>query len=176
MRKYLKYYFLEKYLFGEVKNNFQKKGYLMPKEFLAIVIWKRNASKTKIIRGIKATRKTIRQITQKINRLENREDKLRELLKIKNIGIAIASAILAVLYSKEFTIIDYRVMNSLKDLKIKIGGNPDQNIKDYLEYIDICKKEAKKNKLSLRDFDRALWARDFYKGRNGLKEISINIK
>ena len=53
LKKYLKYYFLEDYLFNDVNKNFQRRGYLTPEEFFAIVIWKRNASKTKILNGIK---------------------------------------------------------------------------------------------------------------------------
>ena len=51
---YLKYYSLEKYLFGDdkddgdVRKNFLKNGFLTPEEFFCIIIWKANRRKTKI--------------------------------------------------------------------------------------------------------------------------------
>jgi len=42
MREYLRYYFLEDYLFKEVHANFEKNKTLTPEEFLAIIIWKSN--------------------------------------------------------------------------------------------------------------------------------------
>ncbi len=172
LEKYLKYYFLEDYLFGSVSKNFQKNGYLAPEEFFAIVIWKRNASKSKIIEGVKESGETIKSLTQKIYKLTNRRDKLITLINIRNIGIAIASAILTVLSPDEFTIIDYRVKNSLKRLNIKFPDKIEENVESYFQYVDICKETAQKWDLSLRNFDRALWAMDFYKGKNGLKDIT----
>lgn len=174
MKKYLKYYFLEDYLFKTVNKNFHKNKCLTPEEFLAIIIWKRNASKTKVVEGVNASGKSIRTITNEIYKSTNRERKLQILLEIKNIGIAIASAVLTVLYDKEFTVLDYRAKNSLKIkiIGIQVKGDPDNKPEDYFSYVDLCKKGAKKYNLSLREFDRALWAMDFYAGKNGLKEIA----
>lgn len=171
--KYLNYYFLENYLFNEVSKNFQKRGYLTPEEFFAIVIWKRNASKTKILNGIKEGKRTIKEITLKISQAKELEQKLDVLLspKISGIGIAIASAILTVCYPDNFTIADYRACAALKDFGEEIAGNPISNITAYFEYLKKCKKLSRKHNLSLRDFDRMLWAKDFYEGENGLKNL-----
>lgn len=172
MKKYIRYYFLGDYLFKEINRNFHKNKYLTPEEFLAIVIWKRNASKTKVIKGLKAGRKSVKSITNEVYKAKNREDKLKILCKIKGLGIAISSAILTVLYPDEFTVVDYRAINSLGDL---VNGKPGERLEDYLNYVDVCKKEAARHHLSLRDFDRALWGKDFYEGKNGLKEVAKNI-
>lgn len=110
LKEYKKYYFLEQYLFKDVSNNFKNHGFLTPEEFFAIVIWKRNASKTKIREGVRNSGRTIREITSKI-----REQKLNVLLfpKIPGIGIAFASAILTVCYPDDFTVVDYRATTSL---------------------------------------------------------------
>lgn len=172
MKKYLDYYYLENYLFGPVKNNFHKNKCLTSEEFLAIIIWKRNASKTKVIKGVNASGRSIRTITNEIYNTPSRDKKLQLLTEIKHIGPALASAVLTVLYDNEFTVIDYRVENSLKFIGVKITGSPDTNADDYFAYVDICKKLAKKYNLSLRELDMALWARDFYAGKGGLKEIA----
>lgn len=176
MSGYLKYYFLENYLFEIVNKNFYKNRCLAPEEFLAIIIWKRNASKTKVIEGINVSGKSVRVITNEIYNSLRRETKLQILLGIRHVGIALASAVLTVLYDKEFTVIDYRVKNSLKKLGIPVDGDPESNAEDYFKYVDLCKKQAKKYNLSLRDFDRALWAMDFYAGKGGLKEIVKKLK
>ena len=156
---YLKYYWLEKYLFEDVRKNFNKNGCLTPEEFFAIVIWKRNASKTQIIRGFKNSSQSISSITKEVYKSDKKMETLR---KIKGVGIAIASAILTVLYPDDFTVIDYRVLNSLKNKGVKIFGKPTEKIKDYNEYVKICKKESKRLGISLRNFDRTLWAENFY--------------
>ena len=170
------YTFLEEYLFNDIHKNFQKRGWLTPEEFLAIVIWKRSTSKTNITKSIKPSGKSVEDITRNVAKAESRETKILILTSIKFIGIAIASAILTVLYPNEFTIIDVRARNSLKRMSIPVLGNPEENVQDYLDYVDLCKIEAKKLNLSLRDFDRALWGMDIYEGEKGLREISEMVK
>lgn len=163
---YLKYYWLEKYLFDNVNKNFHNRGHLTAEEFFAIVIWKRNASKTKIINGIKGDRRTVSEITLKISEAKTREQRLDALLSPKipgiGIGIAIASAILTVCYPDDFTIADYRACASLKNFGEEVIGNPATKISSYFEYLDKYKKLAHMYNLSLRDFDRVLWAMSWY--------------
>ena len=177
LKKYIKYYFLEDYLLNEVRNNFQKRGYLTPEEFFAIVIWKRNASKTNIRKGVVKSKRTIRAITSRVFQARP-EEKLNALLssKIPGIGIAIASAILTILYPDDFTIADYHASASIKDLGKNIKGDPRTKVAVYNDYLNICKKLAPKHSLSLRDFDRALWAKDFYEGSGGLKHLVAGLK
>lgn len=90
--------------------------------------------------------------------------------KIPGIGIAIASAVLTVCYPDDFTIADYRACASLKNFGEKGIGNPTTN-SSYFKYLDKCKELAHKYNFSLRDFDRILWAKDFYEGKNGLQHL-----
>lgn len=169
--KYLNYYFLENYLFNEVSKNFQKRGYLTPEEFFAIVIWKSNRVKTNVRKGIEKNKKTIRAITSEVYQAKTAEQKLNILTSIPSIGIPMASAILTVCYPDNFTIADYRACAALKDFGEEIAGNPISNVPAYFEYLKKCKKLSRKHNLSLRDFDRVLWAKDFYEGENGLKNL-----
>lgn len=176
LKKYLKYYFLEDYLFNDVNKNFQKHGHLTPEEFFAIVIWKSNRAKTNVRRGIEKSRKTIHTITSEIFQAKIPEQKLNALIFIPSIGIPMASAILTVCYPDHFTVADYRACVALKDFGEKITGNPTAKISAYFEYLDKCKKLAKKHNLSLRNFDRILWAKDFYEGASGLKQLVKGIE
>src|SRR3989344_27547 len=173
LEKYLKYYFLENYLFNDVHKNFQKREHLTPEEFFAIVIWKSNRAKTNVRRGIIKSKRTVRAITSEIFRAKTPKQKLDVFLspKIPSIGIPIASAILTVCYPNDFTVADYRACASLKDFGEEVSGNPTVSTSAYFEYLAKCKKLAHRFNLSLRDFDRILWAKDFYEGKNGLRHL-----
>lgn len=173
LERYLKYYWLENYLFNDVHRNFRERGYLTPEEFFAIVIWKSNRAKTNVRKGIIKSTRTIREITLKVFQAKTPEQKFNAFLfpKISNIGIPIASAILTVCYPDDFTVADYRACTSLKDFGEEVGGNPTINVSAYFEYLNKCKRLAHKHGVSLRDFDRILWAKDFYEGENGLKHL-----
>src|SRR3989344_4900183 len=109
---FIKYYFLEDYLFKEVRNNFQKRGYLTAEEFFCIVIWKSNRAKTKIkkkLLGFGDLTAQIKKMTSEIfNEADNRK-KLKILFKEWRFSLPMATAILTVLYPDDFTIYDVRV-------------------------------------------------------------------
>lgn len=176
LKKYLKYYFLEDYLLKEVKKNFQKNCCLTPEEFFAIVIWKSNRSKKKVRNGIEKGGKTIKEITSEVFEAKTPEQKLEALKSVQGIGISIASAILTVCYPDDFTVVDYRARNSLKEFGVEIDGDPSNSPSAYFDYLNKCKMLAHRFNFSLRDFDRILWAKDFYEGTNGLKHLAKGIE
>jgi len=157
-----------------VSQNFKTHGHLTPEEFFAIVIWKSNRSKTKVVKGIKKNKIEIHIITSEVSEVETREEKLSILhpaIPIPGIGIPIASAILAVCYPNEFTVVDVRALAALKVLGFKIDGDPTTNHSAYFKYLEKCKELAQENKVSLRNFDRILWAKNWYEGTKGLKHL-----
>jgi thermostable 8-oxoguanine DNA glycosylase len=178
IEQYLKYYSLEDYLFGEVNKNFRERGYLTPEEFFAIVFWKRKPAAFQIVPAW--DKESIETITGKLNP-DDRENSFNILLGnrggIREVGIAIASAILTVCYPKEFTVLDYRALNSLRKLKSdeckKLPLKAENfNLDHYFNYLKICKDLAKEIDISLRNLDRTLWAMDWYKGKpSGLVEV-----
>ena len=93
-------------------------------------------------------------------------------MQTQGVGISFASAILTVCFPKEFTIAEYRASASLKNLGYEVKGDPTTKVSVYFDYLDKCKKLAEQEKLSLRNLDRCLWGYDFYKGKNGLKELA----
>jgi thermostable 8-oxoguanine DNA glycosylase len=74
---------------------------------------------------------------------------LAELLKMKGVRVPTASAFLANIYPKQFTVID--------ELALRALGVHDQEIAFYLYYNDECSRLAKENNVSNRTLDRALW-------------------
>ena len=180
LNSYKKYYFLEDYLFGEVSNNFNKNHCLTTEEFFAIVIWKRNASKTKIKNGLLNKNKSVNDLSIEICKAKTPQEKLNILTSIPQIGISIASAILAVCYPNDFTIVDIRACNSLQKEPFCVADFPyerfvfknDASKKLYLRYVDKCKELSSQKGFCLRDFDRILFGMDWYDGKDGLKELT----
>ena len=103
------------------------------------------------------------------------EDKVKLLIEISFIGLPMASAILAVCYPDDFTVVDYRAIVSLKSLGQVVLSNPSENLLAYLAYNQICKERAIEVGCSLRNFDRYLWAKVFYEGINGLKVLAHGV-
>jgi thermostable 8-oxoguanine DNA glycosylase len=173
LKKYLKYYFLEDYLFKEISKNFLVRN-LTAEEFFSIVIWKSNRAKTKVKKGLIKRGLSVDRVSASLKELKSPKEKLSFLDDIPGIGIPLASAILAVCYPNDFTIVDYRSCASLNKLGDGVKGNPTSSKKAYFAYLDKCKFLAKKFNLSLRDFDRILWGMDFYEGGNGLRELAVD--
>jgi hypothetical protein len=183
VKEYLRYYHLEEYLFSEVNANFQKDRTLTPEEFLAIIIWKSNRSKTNVVDGFQVAEKTVRELMALVAGAADLE-KINLLIDIGGIGIPIASAILTVCYKEKFTLVDYRSCAALakivglepKALRKALGGDPSAKPEAYLAYVDRCKTEADRQGVDLRKFDQILWGMDFFEGEGGLKELAARLR
>lgn len=158
---YNKYYDLEKYLFNEVHESFKSKHSLTAEQFFCIVIWKSNRSKSKIRNSLANNNQNVKEITEKLYKERDPIKKVNLLAEIEFVGIPIASAILTVCFPDDFTVLDYRVWNILKERGLVDGSKP-TTIERYLNYVDICKRQAKQLNVSLRDFDRTMWGKSFY--------------
>ena len=74
---------------------------------------------------------------------------LAPLTNLAGIGVPTASAILAAIFPKKYTVIDQRALRAL--------DVTDQEVAFYLLYNDYCRSVATENKIELRTLDRALW-------------------
>ncbi len=159
---YLKYYFLEDFLFKRVRNNFRERGYLIPEEFFCIVIWKSNRAKTAIKRKLlKFGRldKTVRELTGDIFNAKGKEQKLEVFLKSWRFSLPMATAILTVLYPKEFTIYDVRARGQI-GIRKDFSGHKDQIERYFDEFLPKVQKMGWGG--NLRSKDRYLWGKSFY--------------
>ena len=193
MKNYLKYYWLEKDFFPEIYNFFHKEKCLTSEHFFSIITWKSIRPRERIKRGLlvngESLDEAVRVLTKRIYEAPSKEEKLGVLIgdgnNKKQVGfrLAMASAILAVLYPRDFTVYDFRVRSQLVNPKNDTLEYPDitgykKVIKKYLyEYIPQVLQEgrslAKNPKLSLRDCDRFLWAKDWHED---LQEFICNRK
>ncbi len=170
----LKLYDIETYLFDQVSKRFEDDGTLEPFDFFAIVVWKSNRAKTKIKKGLEKAGKSVSELMAEVSQAVSLKDKVRILWDIDGIGLSIASAILAVCYPEVFTVLDYRVWEVLT--KAAVQGLPTRSSwypEDYLQYCEVCRRLADRMDLSLRDLDRALWAKSW---RDDLRELVQGLK
>ena len=165
---YIKFYWLETEFFPEIHKFFHKEHYLKPEHFFSIIIWKRNASKTIIKRGLLENGLSldvaVRNLTGEIFKAD-KEKKLDILLQRKGFQLAIASALLTVLYPDDFTVYDVRVrgqLNNYPDITY-VENNIERYFTEYLPRVLKMGREITQNPaLSLRDCDRVLWAKSWY--------------
>jgi len=153
----VKLYWLEKYLFEDVHERFEGGQRIDDFDFYSIIYWKRNASKTNIKKGLAKLGKTPGELLDELGQAQRLEDKFAVLTKVSGIGVAIASAILAVCYPEEYTVVDTYVLSMLKKGKHLSDGS--LTVEGYREYNEWCKEESGKYDMSLRDVDRALWTK-----------------
>lgn len=162
LRRLAKLYYLESYLFEEVSGRFQQERTLTDREFFSIVVWKSNRAKTKIKRGLAAVEKSVGQLMREVYEAETPEEKVESLLGIWGIGLAMASAILTVCYPTQFTVLDYRAWEALRAAAVEgLPNRYPQSTEQYLDYCEVCGRLAERAGLSLRDLDRALWAKSW---------------
>lgn len=166
---YCKYYDLERYIFGEVRENFLKRGYLTAEEFFCIVIWKANRAKSKIKNRLKTVNDNldiaVKRITDRVFREKDEKNKLRVLLDY-GFMLPMASAILTVFYPDTFTIYDVRVRKEV-GMEKDISHKKDVINLFFTEYLKKVRALAGR---SLRDKDKYLWGKSFY---NDLKKLLV---
>lgn len=166
---YIQYYDLDSYLFNTVHQRFARQGYLRAFDFFCIVIWKANRAKSKIARkllmkSVKTLDEAVIDLTKRIAAQESPKDKLRLLMNPElKFRLPMASAILTVLYPDEFTIYDVRVCGSLGRFhELTHITNFDNLWERYTEFKS-CVDANARQEFSLRDKDRYLWGKSFYK-------------
>lgn len=157
-----KLYNLEDYLFEVVSPRFGESHTLSPYDFFAIVTWKSNRTKTKIMRGLANSGRSVPSLMHEVSAATNPQAKVEALLRVWGIGLALASAILTVCYPEEFTVLDYRAWEALREAAVEgLPARYPLKVEEYLQYCRACQWFAVDKSLSLRDLDRALWAKSW---------------
>jgi len=162
-------YDIETYLFEQVGPRFRQEGTLEPFDFFAIVVWKSNRAKTKIMRGLDDAGKSVQELMNEVAQAATPREKVEVLISVWGIGLAMASAILTVCDPKTFTVLDYRAWETLR--AVSVQGLPQRypaTSDEYLDYCAVCKRLADGVGMCLRDLDRALWAKSW---RDDLREM-----
>jgi len=153
IQKYIELYDTERYLFYVIGPKVRKRGYLIFDEFYKICMWKSTRQKNNYLKNKNIVEKTTKKAFS-----EKEESNKIEILcsNLNGVSIKTASAVLTVVYPKEYGIIDERCLDMLNRYGIKISKY--NSVGNWLKYLEIIRKLAKDNKRTPRDIDMALFA------------------
>ena len=127
---------------------------LKKEEFISICKWKTPRPEKKYEAN---SEELIREITQEVINLTNKKEQMHILIngikvnkkkkKLKGVGVAVASAILTIIFPEKFCVIDYRAKRALCLLKIKGESKPYNTIsfvsyRDYLSSYQLVKNTS----------------------------------
>ena len=158
------------YVFGTVAKRFHNQKCLDTVDFFCIVIWKANRAKSTIAKGLKKIDpdldKAVRQLTRELHDQPNSKSRFK-YLRAKGFRLPFASAILTVLYPKEFTVFDLRVCESLDGkghgFKYLDRRKSFDSLWEGYQEFKQCVLDTTPPNLSLREKDQWLWGESFYK-------------
>ena len=163
----LRYYDLEGYLFVDVHETFHMEGSIGAFDFFSIVIWKANRAKSKIARRLQKMdpggrielELIVRDLTRSLFDAASARDRLHILMQKWGFLLPMASALLTVLWPDEFTVYDVRACGELSAFHTLGDETREDRIWDGFVRYRAAVHAAVDGPLSLRDKDRALWAR-----------------
>ena len=165
--------------FETISKVVQKRGYLLWREFVSIGEWKTERQKRRYRNNSKDdVENTTREAFEATDK-----DRIKILCKLKGVGIPVASAILTVVYPKEYCIIDYRTWRALLWLHAQARKKSfymtsyeeysdfldryDQygTITAYMEFLRALKNIGERRNMTARQVEMALWKFDKMKGK-----------
>ncbi len=170
----LGYYGIEPYLFNVVRKRFHKEHSIGAFDFFSIIVWKANRAKSLVAKrmlskGATNLDEASRSLTSALFRATSEQHRLSILLDDWGFRLAMASAILTVLWPDEFTIYDARVCNELEGFHslVCLGGQ-----KAWEGYCQFRKavRDATPSGLSLRNKDRYLF------GRSAIRQLKLDVE
>lgn len=165
---YSQYHNLDSYVFDVVRTRFSEQGCLYAFDFFCIVIWKANRAKSKVAKRLLEKSKpddleaTIHKLTAGLYQQTTAKEKMRYLWEEWGFRLPMASAILAILYPDEFAFYDVRVCDILEKYHELVNYSKFERVwQGYEEF----KREVEgiAEGVTLRDKDRYLWGKSFYK-------------
>ena len=136
----------------EVKVN----GFLSMEQFYEIVMWKSSRPRKHYLNN---SEKEIFETSKRALSSESEKDKIEILISLNGVSIAVASALLTIINPKEYGVIDIRVWQLLYlygEVRTKPSGKGFK-VEDWLEYLSILRRYAKRLEVSVRHIERVLF-------------------
>ena len=129
----------------------QKRGYFEKRELQTVCEWKS-------LRPAWHLDKNEESLVQDVTRfaLKTEYDKaaIESLTILHGVGAATASVILHFFHKRDYPILDFRALWSVSLID---DDKYNYSYALWSEYVNFCRKKAKKADVSMRDLDRALW-------------------
>ena len=134
---------------NEVGPQARKRGWLSRDEFLEVCEWKSPRTKSRC-----AMNETdfIREVTRAALSTTNEKFRIEVLTLLHGVNWLTASVILHYCADAPYPILDFRALWSLRAAVPK-----SYSFAFWWAYTEYCRSLVQRNKMSMRDFDRALW-------------------
>jgi hypothetical protein len=134
---------------GQIVPRVKEAGYLTKPDFLTICKWKTPRTQSRCALNTKEFIMAVSTIA-----LSTSDERLRiEIWTLLNgVNWPTASTLLFWLHNEEYPILDFRALWSLGYAK-----PPTYNFSFWSDYVDFCRKLARRCEVSVRTLDRALW-------------------
>jgi hypothetical protein len=125
------------------------RGYYTRGEFIEICAWKTPRSRPRVAAN---SRYTVTTRTRRALAGTDESARIGPLLELQGVGVPTASTLLYVAFPENYPILDVRALESL-------GLKPRSQypVSFWLEYLDACRQLARRNGVSIRTLDMALW-------------------
>lgn len=181
----LDHYDPEGRVFPRIADRVSAGGGLTKQDVLQILKWKLGRIKDSNVHTVSDENlEMINQAVKDARAAGRGVDALKALDMIPGIGLAMATAVLTVCYPAEFTIIDWRVLETLDLFPSRMPENKrnehnteDWTANDYIaEYLPQVKQQAHIWGCTLRDADRALWGLSVRNGIAGMVDIPASVE
>ena len=149
-------------------NGVKKRGSFTKDEFLKMGMWKSPRPKWHYLNN---SEKEIISVSKKVIATKNDQTRAELLTSLQGVAIPTASAILTLIYPKNYGVIDIRVWQVLYlygSVKTKPNGKS-LNSNDWHNYLMILRCYAKKFNVSARDIERTL----FFYHKNNIQDGNL---
>ena len=160
------YYEPARAYFPELARRFAATGRITSEEMYLILAWKAGRARTRqrdrlVSKAGGSFGAAVKSITAGLRATPDPEQRLKLLMNKWGFRLPTASAILAVLYPKEFTVYDVRVCNVLGDFNgLRWRPWSPTLWQEYRRFMQAVRKKAPRRLKSWPDCDRWLWGRD----------------
>ena len=147
-----------KFLLDEMKI-VKDQGFFTKKQFILMGVWKSSRIKPRLMKN---DDDEIIKISKNVYISNSENERITELVKLKGVGIPVASAILTLTDPFNYGVIDIRAWEILYAYE-KVSESIEKKafpIKDWINYLNIIRELAKYLNLTPRDIERTLYFYD----------------
>jgi hypothetical protein len=125
------------------------RGHYTRAEFLDVCAWKTARSRPKVAANPETL---VNELTGQAFGTTDEATRMSALLELQGVGVPTASTLLYCAFPDDYPILDVRALDSL-------GVKPRSQypVSFWLEYLGTCRELARRNGVSTRTLDKALW-------------------
>jgi len=148
---------LEEEIIKKIIPEVKKQEFFTKEQLKKVYIWKTNGRPIRRFEG--NSNRDIESVTAIIFKTTSEHIRLEALKALEGISFPVASSILHLVFGN-YPIMDMRALRALSALTPKQTVDDWYTFSRWMKYVSFCRSQIEQFKISMRQFDRALWAYD----------------